>query len=135
MTRSTRSSQRRNRHLYSHDDLVETEVLLPVAQSHKRKGSIMSCTLALVSTICGGGVLSLPYAFSQLGIIASLLVLVTCALASDFSVYLLVASARRSGRDSYEGVTYAALGRGGEAFALVLIFLTTFLCVVAYLGE
>ena len=65
--------------------LADNEQLTPAHEDdERRKGSITSCTLALISTVCGGGVLSLPFAFEKLGIVASVLVLMVAAGASDF---------------------------------------------------
>ena len=63
---------------------VDHEQLVPSHDDEARKGSITSCTLALISTVCGGGVLSLPFAFEKLGIVASVLVLAVAAASSDF---------------------------------------------------
>ena len=49
----------------------------------------------------GGGVLTLPYAFGQMGIAGALIMQAVSAVAAGFSLYILVASARRTGARSY----------------------------------
>ena len=56
----------------------------------------------------GGGVLTLPYAFGQMGIAGALIMQAVSAVAAGFSLYILVASARRTGARSY------AEASGGE---------------------
>ena len=50
----------------------------------------MSAVFNLISTMVGGGVLSLPYAFSNSGIVAGVLILMVVGGSADFSVYALV---------------------------------------------
>ena len=71
--------------------------LTPGFHAQMRKLEPTHAIFNLVSTIMGGGVLSLPYALSKTGIIAGLTLIIMAAAMSDFSVYLLVAAARRTG--------------------------------------
>ena len=79
--------------------------------SELRTGRVSSSVFALVSTIIGGGVLSLPYAFAKAGAVLGPLFLVASAAASDFSIYILVSSARRTGARNYEAVASHAFGK------------------------
>ena len=97
-----------------------------------RTASLSTAVFNLVSTIVGGGVLSLPFAISVQGIFGGVLALLLCALASDFSIYILVASSRSEGARGYEDVAGAALGKGVRVFVVVLLFSLTFLVAVAY---
>eukprot|EP00940_MAST-03C_sp_MAST-3C-sp2_P002985 g2985.t1 len=65
-----------------------------------------------VSTILGGGVLSIPFALSKTGIIGGPLLIIICAILSDFSLDLLLLSARYgSGVETFEEVAKKAYGR------------------------
>ena len=54
-----------------------------------------SAIFNLAATICGGGVLSLPYAIGQLGFVAGPLALAAVAVVTDASLQLLITAARR----------------------------------------
>ena len=60
-----------------------------------RTASLLTCIFTLTSTIVGGGVLSLPYAFRRCGLLFGPVVLIAIAIMSDFSVYTLLSCARR----------------------------------------
>ena len=61
-----------------------------------------SAIFNLAATICGGGVLSLPYAIGQLGFVAGPLALAAVAVVTDASLQLLITAARRMHGLSYE---------------------------------
>jgi amino acid permease len=107
--------------------------LTPVFHSQMRKLQPTHAIFNLVSTIMGGGVLSLPYALSQTGIIAGVTLIVVAAAMSDFSVYLLVAAARRKNCTSYETLAEECGGRKAKLLVITLVFGLTWLCEVGYL--
>eukprot|EP00948_MAST-09A_sp_MAST-9A-sp1_P001319 g1319.t1 len=109
------------------------DVLSPPHACSSRQASIMGCVLSLVSTMIGGGVLSLPFAFSKLGVIVGTLALAVSALASDYSVNLLILASRKAGSTSYEQLGAKVYGKFGELTTSILLCLLTFLCTVAYL--
>jgi len=90
-----------------------TELFSPPYNSPSRTGSISSAVFNLTTTMVGGGVLSLPYAFDQAGIIVAFVFLLLIGICADFTVYSLVSCSRRSGEASFEGVAKYALGPVG----------------------
>lgn len=98
-----------------------------------RKATFMSATFNLVSTIIGGGVLSLPYAIDKCGVVAGGVFMMIAAIASDFSLYLLVSCSRRCGASSYEEIVCKAFGKKAQVVTMVLLILLTFLTFVAYI--
>ena len=87
----------------------------------------------LVSTIIGGGVLSLPFAMKKTGLILGVLLVIFSALTSDFSIYVLIACSRRSGADSYVSLARKTMGRNVDIVVNALLFLLTFMCCIAYI--
>ena len=79
-------------------------VLYKAPSGMPRNVTIESAIFNLVSTIVGGGVLSLPFAIDKSGVIVGPFVLILCAVASGFSVYILISGSRRSSANSYEDV-------------------------------
>ena len=95
---------------------------------HKR-----SAIFSLVSTILGGGVLSLPFAFSKTGVIGGPLILICCAVLSDYSLKLLLLAARYgSAVETFEEVAKKAYGRKAQISTVLLLFVLTWMCCVAY---
>ena len=83
-----------------------------------RTGSIRSSIFNLCSATLGAGALSLPYAFSQAGILMSTALLLIAVGSTLLSIHLLVESANFTGGRSYEEVRRSEersdeLGMGG----------------------
>eukprot|EP00551_Chaetoceros_affinis_P009150 CAMPEP_0203681346 /NCGR_PEP_ID=MMETSP0090-20130426/42457_1 /ASSEMBLY_ACC=CAM_ASM_001088 /TAXON_ID=426623 /ORGANISM="Chaetoceros affinis, Strain CCMP159" /LENGTH=749 /DNA_ID=CAMNT_0050549797 /DNA_START=8 /DNA_END=2254 /DNA_ORIENTATION=- len=108
------------------------EFLNPEFYSSTRKSSPISAIFNLVATVCGGGVLTLPIAFSRAGIIPSTVLMIFSAIITDFAMYILCSCARRTGGRSYGDVARLAFGAKAEFF--VTVFLFVFLCfvIIAY---
>ena len=92
-----------------------------------------SAVFNLCATICGGGVLSLPYAIGQLGFVAGPLVLALVAIITDASLQLLITTARKLNGLSYEDLAVKTFGRVGEIITVVLLFVMLLPSSVAYL--
>lgn len=108
------------------------ELLQRRADDPSRQISRANAVFNLVSTIVGGGVLSLPYAISKCGVIFGSFCVVLGAAMSTFSIDLLVACSRGCGRGSYSSLAHKAFGHRAKVFTGFLIFLLTWLCCVAY---
>jgi len=111
---------------------VSLERLNPHPECSTRKSSPTIAMFNLVATVCGGGVLSLPLAFSRAGIIPTTLLMMYGVLTTDFSLFLLVDCARRIGGRSYSDVALAAFGSSAQFVTTVT--LATMLCgsLIAY---
>jgi len=109
------------------------ELLYPAHDCKSRKSSPVVAIVGLVATVCGGGVLSLPIAFSRAGIIPSTVLMVFAAIITDFAMYILCSCARRTGGRSYGDVAKNAFGPLAEiGVTLLLIFLLCFV-LIAYM--
>ncbi|KAG5190245.1 transmembrane amino acid transporter protein-domain-containing protein [Tribonema minus] len=112
----------------------QEELFFPFSfHSEMRVGSVTGAVLNLISTVLGGGVLSLPFALQRAGLIPGLALLVLTALASDFSVYILVSCSRRSGAQSFEEVAEKAFGPRAKRWGMALIICVTYLPLIAYI--
>eukprot|EP00931_Biecheleriopsis_adriatica_P010222 TRINITY_DN11130_c1_g1_i1.p1 TRINITY_DN11130_c1_g1~~TRINITY_DN11130_c1_g1_i1.p1 ORF type:complete len:672 (-),score=110.82 TRINITY_DN11130_c1_g1_i1:40-2055(-) len=98
----------------------------------RRNIATPSATFSLVATMVGGGVLSLPYAMSQCGLVFGTICLFLAAVISGWTLDMLVDCARATGRDSFELVGHAAFGETSRKVTIALVFLICWLTMVAY---
>eukprot|EP00010_Vexillifera_abyssalis_P005812 CAMPEP_0201553158 /NCGR_PEP_ID=MMETSP0173_2-20130828/19476_1 /ASSEMBLY_ACC=CAM_ASM_000268 /TAXON_ID=218659 /ORGANISM="Vexillifera sp., Strain DIVA3 564/2" /LENGTH=575 /DNA_ID=CAMNT_0047963777 /DNA_START=28 /DNA_END=1755 /DNA_ORIENTATION=+ len=96
-----------------------------VLSENKRQGSIFSSTVNVVNAIIGGGVLALPYAFSQTGLVVGAVLLVLIGVMSFLTSHYLASLTkycmRRDGR-SYKSIAARAFGLPG-AFTIDVCFI------------
>ena len=112
-------------------------------ESDERKGTIMSARLNILSTMVGGGSLSLPMAFHKSGnAFMGPLFIILVAASAEFCFRVLIASdnilsntpsdARRKGNASFEGVASAAFGPNALVFSMALVTAMCFFGTVGY---
>lgn len=123
---NNRGVYRYERHRDSH------EFFSPGPHATTRTATAPSAIFTLISTIVGGGILSLPFAFDKCGLVVAFLFMIIAASSSTFSLYIVVSCSRRGRAASYEEVVRKALGKQAGHFTVVLLVLLTFLTLVAY---
>jgi len=103
-----------------------------------RTGTISSACFNLLSTMVGGGSLSLPLAFQQAGngLLAPLMLIAT-ALVTEFAFRVLIASApapnaSKRGEASFESVAQASFGPKAHLMTTILVCFTCFFGTVGY---
>lgn len=109
------------------------EFLYPAHDCETRKSSPLVAIVGLVATVCGGGVLSLPIAFSKAGIVPSTLLMIFAAVITEFSMYILCSCARRTGGRSYGDCMKKAFGPLAEIGATTLLILLLVFVLIAYM--
>ncbi|GAB9469893.1 hypothetical protein Gpo141_00007156 [Globisporangium polare] len=113
-------------------DRKSHEFFSPGPHSSERTVKAPSAIFNLASTIIGGGILSLPYAFEKCGIVLAFVFMLVSAMASNFSLYVIVSCSRRGGATTYEEIVRKALGPKAGLITVTLLVLLTFLTMVAY---
>ncbi|XP_057293115.1 sodium-coupled neutral amino acid transporter 5-like [Hydractinia symbiolongicarpus] len=110
------------------------EAIVQSSGHHNRKGGILSSVFTLVSTMIGGGLLSLPFAYEQGGFAVGSVVLVFVLAASTYGGFLIINSKKYcSGRvKNIEDVAKVAFGKKGQLVAQILLIILLYLCTVAY---
>ncbi|OWZ21478.1 Sodium-coupled neutral amino acid transporter [Phytophthora megakarya] len=108
------------------------EFFSPGPHATTRTATAPSAIFNLVSTIIGGGILSLPFAFDKCGLVVALVFMAIAASASTFSLYVIVFCSRRGRAASYEEVVRKALGARAGRITVVLLVVLTLLTLVAY---
>lgn len=121
--------------IYHNSRNFSREFLSPDMYSSSRQATLMNAMISLITTILGGGVLSLPFAFSKTGLLVGYIMLAVIATASDFSIYLLIYCSRRTPymNSTYEDIASYTLGKRSKVIVCVLLFVLTYLCCIAYL--
>ena len=118
---------------YTHTIQASIEILNPTRDSLLRKTNPAGAIVNLVATICGGGVLSLPFAFEHAGVLPGTAMMIFACIITDFSLYILCSCARRTGGKSYGDVALYAFGPLAEMGTTVLLFLLLSFMLVAYI--
>jgi len=77
--------------------------------------------------LCCFPLTGIPYALHQAGFGTGLLLLVLVALATDYSLVLLIRSGHLSGAFSYQGLMEAAFGKPGFILLSLLQFIYPFI--------
>lgn len=101
---------------------------LPGGRNSKLWGTVFS----LCSATLGAGALSLPYAFSHVGAVGGVVLLVTTAAASYFSIIVLTSAIAHSGARSYEELTVRLFGKGIGVLVELNIVSVCFGTMIAY---
>jgi amino acid permease len=119
--------------LHQGESTMTTDFLIPEFDSVKRQSSIVVAIFNLSATIVGGGVLSLPLAFSKCGIILGTLLMVIAAITTERSLYLVCICARITGATSYGEVGKVAFGKYMEYFISLLLSIFLMFVLVGYM--
>ena len=109
------------------------ECITPSAFDNKsRKQSAKVGMFNLVSTMIGGGALSLPFAVSRCGLILGFSLLTLSAILSIFSFDILIAASRRTGSMTYTQIGYFAFGNKLSIFVTIMIWFNCYIASIAY---
>lgn len=106
-------------------------------QKHERHffapGSIKASVFTLIVSIVGAGMLSLPFALQQSGLLIGIFLFIIGAVASYFSLRIIVVSASYSGRSTYGTIAYALLGSRASVFIQIVLLLNMWGTIIGYL--
>jgi len=112
---------------------LSVEYFNPPPYSSERQSSLSGAVFNLTATILGGGILSLPFCYMLCGLIGGTLFILLVALASYFSIYILISCSRRVRHAaSYEEVVAAAFGRRAGVLVQVVLFMLVSVVILVY---
>lgn len=121
------------------DPLTEKSPLVrglsTVSEGQDRTGTIFSSIFTLVSTMIGGGLLSLPFAFEQGGYAVSIVVLIFVLAASTHGGFLVINSKKycHGKIRNIEDVARVAFGKRGQMLVQLTLFFMLYLVSSVYL--
>jgi len=118
--------------IYSAENSRVSKVFLP-AQSNPKNPVISSIKLdfilavtLIIKTIIGAGILGLPYAVRQCGLLFAIMVSIFAITSIQFSSSLLLKAKNLSGHSNYSTILYHIFNhKFSKAFGSLLIFLST----------
>jgi solute carrier family 38 (sodium-coupled neutral amino acid transporter), member 11 len=99
----------------------------------EKKSTIVGATANLINAIIGSGIIGIPFAIQQAGLVAGFILVCLCALLTDKSLRLLVETAKHASSPSYETTLEAAFGRFGFLFVTINMFIMSYGAMVSYL--
>jgi sodium-coupled neutral amino acid transporter 11 len=70
----------------------------PVRQKEKvveHKSGLLGCTSNLINAIVGSGIVGIPFAIKEAGFVAGVLLIILCAVLTEKSLRLLIATAKQ----------------------------------------
>lgn len=99
----------------------------------EHKSSLIGCTANLINAIVGSGIVGIPYAILNAGFVAGIVLVLVCAMMTDKSLRLLIATAKHSNAPSYETLAEAAFGTLGFLFISINMFIMSYGAMLSYL--
>lgn len=102
-------------------------------KTEERKSSLLGAYANLCNVTLGAGIVGMPYAVKEAGLVAGTVMIVTCAFLTDYSLRLLISIGKVADVNSYETLMEASFGRPGFIFLSVNMCLMSFGSMVAYL--
>eukprot|EP00612_Vaucheria_litorea_P007807 CAMPEP_0171484366 /NCGR_PEP_ID=MMETSP0946-20130122/8768_1 /TAXON_ID=109269 /ORGANISM="Vaucheria litorea, Strain CCMP2940" /LENGTH=394 /DNA_ID=CAMNT_0012017055 /DNA_START=78 /DNA_END=1259 /DNA_ORIENTATION=- len=113
--------------------LTTPELIHPSPNNIARKSDSYSAVFNLVASIFGGSILTLPYAFQQVGFFFGTIILLCCGYAANFSLYILCVCTRRTGTQSYIQVARHAYGSTGSWIVTGVLLCSTLFSIIAFM--
>lgn len=105
----------------------------------KTKSGIAGAISNLINSIVGAGIIGIPFAFSQCGLVAGLFLLVLVSYLTDKSLRIIIEAAsfhpklKMVGVKTYEDLMYLPFGYYGSLFVQLNMFVLAYGAMVAYL--
>ena len=100
----TRGRQRSQSLVFSGEQYIKIDEEATTPEEETRHGTLWSSVITLTTTAAGAGILTLPYALKDAGLVGGLATLMLCAVVSDYSMLQLVRASRQTGATSYRDV-------------------------------
>lgn len=104
-----------------------------VVDDLEKRSSLIGTYSNLVNAIVGAGIVGIPYAMNQTGLVTGVLLIFSVALLTDKSLRLLIETGKHASAQSYETLMEAAFGRPGFVFISLNMLIMSFGGMVAYL--
>lgn len=88
-------------------------------QVKEHKSTVVGAAANLMNAIVGAGIVSIPYALKESGMVTGILLVALCAFLTWKSLRLLVETAKHTNVPSYETLAEACFGTAGFLFVSI----------------
>mmetsp|Transcript_30790 Transcript_30790/g.66566 ORF Transcript_30790/g.66566 Transcript_30790/m.66566 type:complete len:677 (+) Transcript_30790:78-2108(+) len=102
-------------------------------QDLEKKSSVFGAYANLCNVTIGAGIIGLPYAIKEAGLVSGSIMIVACAILTDYSLRQLISAGKHANVNSYETLMEAAFGRPGFIFLSLNMFFLNYGSMVAFL--
>jgi len=102
-------------------------------EQDEHKSTIVGCSSNLVNAIVGAGIVGIPYAIQESGLIPGIFLVLFSALVTEKSLRLLIETAKHSNTPSYETLAEACYGKFGFLFISLNMFIMAYGALLSYL--
>jgi len=92
----------------------------------KPRGGLLNSFLNMANSIIGAGIIGIPYAIKQSGILLGIVLLIGLTFVLDWTIRLIVITAKLSGKSSYQDIVAHCFGRIGFVVVSVAQFAFAF---------
>ncbi|VEU38644.1 unnamed protein product [Pseudo-nitzschia multistriata] len=99
----------------------------------EHKSTILGCASNLVNAIVGAGIVGLPFAIQESGLVPGVVLVVLSALLTEKSLRLLIETAKHANVPSYETLAEAAYGKFGFWFVTMNMLVMAYGAMLTYL--
>lgn len=102
-------------------------------QGEEHKSTIVGCSSNLVNAIVGAGIVGIPYAIQESGLLPGMGLVLFSALMTEKSLRLLIETAKHANTPSYETLAEACYGNSGFLFISINMFIMAYGALLSYL--
>ena len=117
----------------SNQRLIKKAQLSQITTTNERKSSLLGAYANLCNITLGAGIVGMPYAIKEAGLVSGFIMIVMCAFLTDYSLRQLISLGKVADVNSYETLMEASFGRPGFVFLSVNMFLMSIGSMIAYL--
>jgi len=82
-------------------------------ERRRPKSGLRSAFMNMANSIIGAGIIGMPYAFRQAGLLAGLVLLIGLTVVVDWTIRLIVVNSKLSGSNSFQATVQHCYGNGG----------------------
>jgi sodium-coupled neutral amino acid transporter 11 len=101
--------------------------------NEERKSSLLGAYGNLCNVCLGAGIIGMPYAMKEAGLVSGTVMIIICAFLTEYSLRQLISLGKVADVNSYETLMEASFGRPGFIFLSVNMFLLSLGSMIAYL--
>ena len=99
----------------------------------EQKSTVSGAAFNLINAIIGAGIVRIPFALSECGLIYGVVMVILCALICVKSLQLLIETAKHVDVPTYECLMEASFGKPGFIFISINMFIIAYGAMVDYL--